>query len=194
MKVVCCLFLAIAVSGCSQQGGSSPGQEATELRREIDSLKNSLAVLSDANNELKSRVDAIEDGSEATPKSAFFDPAGGKGYQYVSTNVSPILISFVDSSPIGDGTKIRLRIGNLSTATYSGIRLTVRYNTRFPDDAASIPTWLERMKHAVAQEANELPPGAWTEVEASLPGIKPDSLGHVVVAAELDSLRLRSSQ
>lgn len=183
--------VTLVLAGCSQQTAITDA-ELVGLRGDISYLKKEAELLSEFRQETRSRLSTLE-GSPGAATWAMFDPAGGKGYQYIATNVSPIIISFVDSSPIGDGTKVRLRIGNVSSATYTGVKLTVRYNTRVPEDPANVPVWNEAMKEVVRDEATELPAGSWAVVEVSLPGIKPDVLGHVVVQAHLDNLRLRAS-
>lgn len=192
MKAKLITLLAFTLVGCSQQRGMTDA-ELVGIRGDISYLKREAEMLSEFRQETRSRLSAIENSStEGTW--AIFDPAGGKGYQYIATNVSPILMSFVDSSSIGDGTKIRLRIGNVSSATYTGVRLTIRYNTRVPQEPSSVPAWNEATKEVVRDEVTELPAGSWAETEVSLPGIKPDSLGHVAVQAHLDNLKLRTSQ
>jgi hypothetical protein len=184
--------MAVMLAGCGSQPGLTSG--------EIAQIKGDLSYLKSAKNEqealqtnLNDRIKALEAVAVNAPNSAFFDPAGGTGYQYISTNVSPIIVSFVDVSPIGDGAKIRLKVGNLTTATYTGVRLDVSYNTRIPEEATQVAAWSKKTRDVSANDASALAPGAWSMVEASLPGIKPDQLGYIVVKAHLDNLSLRTS-
>jgi len=189
-----CVAVAVAaliLSGCSEHGQLTSGDVA-QMKGDLSYLKSSQLRQDDLQSDLASRVKALESAQANAPNSAFFDPAGGPGYPYLSTNVSPVVVSFLDVSPIGDGAKVRLRVGNLSTATYSGIRLDVTYNRRVPQDSTQLDAWNERKKDVSANDASDLAPGAWSIVEASLPGIKPDELGYIVVKAHLDNIRLRS--
>lgn len=182
---------ALATQGCQNSGPSLTAAELAQMRGDLAYLKSSQELQDNLHNALLMRVEGLESAGSA--RTVFLDPAGG-GYQYLQTNVSPVVASFVDAVAQGDGTRIRLRIGNLSSATYSGIELGVTYNKRVPTDPASVDAWNKAGKTITARDAGELPAGAWTIVTASLPGIKPDELGHVALKADFDTLRLRTPQ
>lgn len=185
-------MMLVAMTACSNQAELTSADLA-QMKGDLSYLKSSQARQDEMHAILLERVKALESAAIGAPKAAYFDPAGGTGYQYISTNVSPVIISFIDVAPIGDGAKIRLKVGNLSTATFAGVRLDVRYNKRAPEDGSQLEAWRARIKDSSANDASELAPGAWSVVEASLPGIKPDELGYVEVSAHLDSLKLRVS-
>lgn len=192
LSYVAVAAISITLAACSNQGHLTPA-DVGEIKANLSLLKATQDQQASQQSILTDRIKALEALAVNAPNSAFFDPAGGSGYQYISTNVSPIIVSFVDVSPIGDGAKIRLKIGNLSTATYAGVRLDVSYNTRMPEDATLIAGWSAKTRDVSANDSSSLPPGAWSTVEASLPGIKPDRLGYITVKAHLDNLSLRTS-
>ncbi|HHA2589856.1 TPA: hypothetical protein ACOEA0_000654 [Stenotrophomonas maltophilia] len=191
LSYVAVAVAALILGGCSEHGQLTSADVA-QIKGDLSYLKSSQLRQDDFQSDLASRVKALESARANAPISAFFDPAGGPGYQYISTNVSPVVVSFLDVSPIGDGAKIRLRVGNLSTATYSGVRLDVTYNRRVPEHSTQLAAWNEGKREVSANDASDLAPGAWSIIEASLPGIKPDELGYIVVEAHLDNIRLRA--
>ncbi|WDI91958.1 DUF3251 domain-containing protein [Xanthomonas campestris] len=178
-----------ALAACSP--GAKNSAEVRDLQEDIATMKGALALQANQISGLQDRLTTLDETASKDIRFATLDPAGGAGYQYISTNVAPVLISFVDSAPVGDGTKVRLKVGNLSSAVFSGVELSVVYNTRIPQDGKGIEAWNSSARSVVARNANDIPAGAWTTVEASLPGIKPQDLGHLAVSAKFDSLSLR---
>ncbi|NRP03269.1 DUF3251 domain-containing protein [Stenotrophomonas maltophilia] len=191
-KIFLAVVCVLGAQGCQKSGADlSPG-ELAQIRGDLSYLKSSQQLQDNLHNALMFRVEALE--TSGATRTVFLDPAGGSGYQYLQTNVSPVVAAFVDAMPQGDGTRIRVRIGNLSSATYSGIELGVTYNKRPPSDGAGVEAWNKANRTITARNAGDLPAGAWTIVEASLPGIKPDDLGHIALKADFDTLRLRAPQ
>lgn len=187
------ILTAIAISGCSGTEQPISSAEVGQLKADISFLK----ALGEAQGALidghQKRISELEGAAGRVSDTAYLDPAGGPGYQYIETNVAPIIISFVDSNPIGDGTKARLKVGNLSSATFSGIEFEISYNRRVPQSGDGLARWRGDARTAIAKDARNIPAGAWTIVDVSLPGLKPDELGYMEVKAKLDTLELRKS-
>lgn len=180
-----------ALTACSGSGISpaTVGKMQSEIAIANATIDQQRADIS----RLEIRLAAIESARAAHSDTAYFDPAGGSGYQYVQTNVAPVLLSFVESAPIGDGTRIRLQVGNLSSATLSGLGLTVRYNKRMPA-SGGLDEWNNTLKEVTASDPKDIAPGSWANVDISLPGIKPDELGYLAVQVNLNVLSLRKPQ
>lgn len=179
--VVLGVLWAGAAVGCAQQNGSP---EAQDLRQEVVNLRNEVKTV---NAELVSVRSNLLTLMLKDSRVVQLDPAGGSGYQTLETNVVPLLVSFEDAQPIGDGTRVKLQVGNMTTATINGLALTVSYNRR-NDGAAD---WSSSVKFADSKVASDLAPGAWTNVFVSLPGIKPSDLGFLSIQASVDNLSLR---
>lgn len=188
----CLAVTAVAtLTACSGIGdGASPAQIG-KIQSDIGLAQTSLKLQSEDIQRLENRVALLEARSNDLANTAYLDPAGGKGYQYVQTNVAPVIVSFVDSSAIGDGTRVRLQIGNLSSANFSGVALDVQYNKRMPTAAGGIDEWSKSTLSVTATDPGDVSAGAWAYVDVSLPGIKPDQLGYLAVKVKLDRLSLR---
>lgn len=141
---------------------------------------------------LKQRVDALEaDSARAISTSklepvlvAEFDPAADTGFQLVQTAVTPVLVMFKDVEPLADGARARLQIGNLSAAGLEQANIKVSYRARSGGELLTV-------SQAVLKS---MPPGAWTEVQASLPYVKPSDLGYLAVEVQLSTVTLRKAQ
>lgn len=193
MKPLLTIIAVLSMASCVQtQSPQLNTLELEGLKAELATLRIDVAAQKDEHVALNGRLKAIED--RGLPASTvFLDPAGGGGYGVLNAGVAPILVSFIDSAPIGDGTKVRLKIGNTTSATFNGVDLSINYNRRLPSDGDGFATWSEGLRTAAARIPTALAPGSWTVVSASLPDIKPDSLGYLVVSAKLDSVALRTS-
>lgn len=188
----CLIVAAVAtLTACNGIGdGASPAQIG-KIQSEIGLAQTSLDLQTADIRRLESRIATLEGRSNVLADTAYLDPAGGKGYQYIQTNVAPVIVSFVDSSAVGDGTRIRLQIGNLSSANFSGVALDVQYNKRMPSTADGVDDWNKSLMSIKATDPGDVSVGSWSYVDASLPGIKPDQLGYLAVKVKLDTLSLR---
>ena len=182
----------VALTACS--GSGLPSAELGKMQSDIQLVKTANELQRADIVKLAERLSSLESARLMQSDTAYLDPAGGSGYQYIQTNVTPVLLSFVESSPIGDGTKIRLQVGNLSNATLSGLGLTVRYNKRMPATGAGVEEWNRTLMSTDASDPKDIPAGSWANVDISLPGIKPDELGYLAVKVNLDVLSLRRPQ
>jgi len=191
MRLIVLAISVMAVGGCTRLDQPLSAADVAQIKGDISYLKSSAEMHENFIESLQGRVGRLEGLATGGPNIAYLDPAGGSGYQYIETNVSPIIVSFVDSSAIGDGTKARLRVGNLSSAMFSGIEFDVTYNRRAPQQPESMNDWAKGAMSITAKDARDIPAGAWTIVEVSLPGLKPEELGYLAVKAKLDTLVLR---
>lgn len=181
--------VAIALTACN--GAGMTPEDVGKMRSDLGVVKLAGELQQRDIDKLEARLAALESANSALSDTAYLDPAGGSGYQYIQTNVAPVLVSFVESSPVGDGTKIRLRVGNISNATLSGLELAVRYNKRTPTTGEGLDEWNRTLMNKDASDPKDIPPGAWAFVDVSLPGIKPDELGYLSVKINMNVLSLR---
>lgn len=163
--------------------------EITTLRIEIESLKAQLETERQRGVDSNGRIQALEQRSMG--EWAYLDPAGGTGYATMHTSLAPLMVSFVGAQPIGDGTRIRIQVGNVTSATFSGVDLTVQYNRRVPQDSGDIEKWNSTLRNAEIALTDSIYPGTWNTVAVSLPGIKPDELGYLAVKGKLNVVSLR---
>ena len=183
------LALLAPLVGCDMDIATQT--ETDQLRREIQTLQHELESERQRGVDRSAKITALEQASVNSRQWAYLDPAGGTGYSLVNGGLAPVLLSFTGSEPVGDGTRIRFQVGNMTSATFSGMKLTIRYNTRPPQNGDGFEQWQEKTRTAEVTLTDQIRPGAWNSVVASLPGLKPDELGHLALKPELDVLSLR---
>lgn len=187
VAVLTCLSL---LTGCDGMGTDQAARtEIAALRSEVESLKSQLETQRQRAVDSNGRIQALELASKG--EWAFLDPAGGTGYSMMQTSVAPLMVSFVDSSPVGDGTKVRLQVGNMTSATFSGVGLVISYNRRVPQDVADLEKWNADLRNSSADLTDSIYPGTWNTVSVSLPGIKPEELGYLAIKGKLNVISLR---
>lgn len=185
MRIALALGSLLTLAGCG----------AIDASNEVLSLKYRVQFLEKENSRISNELIALT-GRISTPSTkrdvAYLDPAGDTSYQYLETNVSPLLVSYVGAQPVGDSTRITLKLGNMAAATFSGANLQITYGPRAPKEGGEgLIAWSESLRTTEAKVVSELYSGKWNLVTASLPEIKPDQLGYVSVKANLDVVALR---
>jgi hypothetical protein len=101
-----------------------------------------------------------------------------EGYGIAKTKHGSFTVSCEGVTPYLDGYKVKLSIGNLTSATFNGFKLIVR-------------------PHAIGKEdkeynlTNTLAPGSYTHVTISVTPAKPDEIKRLMVGLELDQISLR---
>lgn len=187
-----CVALAIGYAMCACKGSQDEPSTmfmALEAKAKADAASSETERLAKQLDEMEVRVRTGEILRENDYKSwAYLDPAAGPSYMVAETNVSPILVSFTSVQAVADGSTVSLKLGNLSTARFSGAKLYARYNVRAPSEDSERGAWLKRQRVAEAKVNGDLIPGMWNVVQVSLPGIKPDALGHLEIKVELDTV------
>jgi hypothetical protein len=108
--------------------------------------------------------------------------AVSKGFQRIDSDTGSFLVSCEDVTPYLDGYKIRLRIGNLSSATYNGFKLTVKWGRAMPTTVDQADGGTNSLKEKEMSFTEDLRPGAWNSVEVVLSPAKPDQLKFLVLA------------
>lgn len=141
------LFCASAfLFSCAQP--SPPDQSGA-----LQALKNQVAALTkrlDSNDvTLKghgSRIGELQIWQSSHDYTSIqLDPAQ-RGYGRVDANVGSFAVSLADVRPFADSVKVRLTVGNLSSATFNGAKLTLKYGRRMPngseaDYGAALAAW-----------------------------------------------------
>lgn len=191
------LFLPLVAAGiiACQPAGKDYSGDIARLQADLESVKADLELERVRGVDSNGRIQKLE----AAPRSekiewAILDPAGGDGYSKIDTNLAPILLTFQDSAPVGDGTKIKLQVGNMTSATLAGIKLKINYNVRAPVDRDALSEWSKSTRTIDVTLTDRLYPGTWTAVSASLPGIKPDQLGFIAVKGELNNVVMKTAE
>ena len=160
---------------------------------------------------LQKRIDAIEQQQrtmkgevvalraqrqleESQYKSAEFDPAE-PGFQRIDANYGSFAVSLGDVRQFADSVKVRLDIGNLSSATFTGVKLILRYGPRPPEFGAThwserYNAWQTGLKSREQTLVESIRPANWNPVQIVLPGIEEKQFGYLEVKIETTVIQL----
>jgi hypothetical protein len=130
-------------------------------------------------------------------KAAEFDPAD-EGFQRIDSNVASFAVSIGNLQPYGDGSKLTVKIGNPSAATFSNAKLHVKYGPRYPE--IENPKFAEKFAEVDSKVRTkeialikEIVGASWNPNQIILPGVKPDTLGYVQIRIETDFIHLNQN-
>ena len=162
-------------SACSSNGPSQGRQPAGESTR---SLEDRLSLL-----EKKVEQDEFTHQLD-NDKSIIIKPASD-GYTFAQTDVGPLTFQIATVAPLADGSQVRLKIGNPTSATIS--RLTARVAWGTSDTHGSCLPDANSTKNA---EWQNIPAASWHSVTVAIPALPPTKLGCLV----LDNISVASME
>lgn len=177
------LLVAAVLAGCgpqidapapSQPSASAPADKQAELADRVEYLSAEIG-------DLRDRVDALESGAATVT-------TDGNGYDVARTRFGAFTVSTRGATPYLDGYKVRLRIGNLTTANFTGATLKLEWGPPYNSMRAS-----ERRKNMKKKDVNipnRLTSGSFTEVDVILTPAKPEEIKTFTVGLELNQLGL----
>lgn len=159
-------------------------EQIEDLRREIASLRKSLGSLN-------GRIFRVEINQNANQMVSF--DLTSRSFQRLDTSTGSFLVSILEASPYLDGYRVVLSIGNPSFATYTGFRLTIKWNRNYDWEKyseGSYEAWNKDLREKEVTFPDSLKPGAWNRVEVLLPSTKGDELGYFVLSMATDTVSL----
>jgi hypothetical protein len=187
--------LLLVCGACSDRQGHAPPDDQLAqaiTKGDFDILKSELRSLQ--GEVWRHNYAATAAGHET----AEFDPAD-HGYRMLYSNVGRFAVVLDAVGPQADGVRVRLKFGNLTTASINGGSVHVEWGTRPPDlSKNSTPPkgdpsgdWLNSMKKLDVKFTEHLLPGRWTNVEVTLPGTAPNQFGYMELSKlETDRISL----
>jgi len=162
MNRIIIVFPVIAIL----MGACTSDNKIANLEKEIASLKGKVDSLEQA----RSWDDIIKDIDSI----AYLTP-GLEGYSIVQTDLGRMTVSLEDVQAYANGSRIKLRIGNLTSATVNGANATIEWGS-VNDKGTPI---YESTKAREVTFTQSLRPGAWTTISVVLTGVPPVQLGFV---------------
>lgn len=114
-------------------------------------------------------------------------------FQRLDTDTGFFLISVEEVVPYLNGYKLRLKIGNPSSADYAGPKITVKWNKQYPYDKytqASFEEWQKAGQEKDASLTDILASGSWNKVEVIIAPATVEQLGFVTLTMSTDTVRL----
>lgn len=194
LSFLCLLPLLIA---CDVNPVSKTAMLETEIavqKTEIEALKIEVEAIKERFQTLQNKVWLLEIYKDQH-LSATFDPAGDDGFQRLDTDVGTFAISIKDVKPNADGIKVRIEVGNLTTATISGGTFKLKWGPRMAktenqDIAKNYDEWQKLLVEKEHKFVEDLRPGSWNDVTVSLPGISSEKFGYLEIKMETSQIKL----
>ncbi len=112
-------------------------------------------------------------------------------FQRIDTEVGSLAVSVADVSQFADGVKLKIKLGNLSAATISGVTLHVMYGPRKVGEAdPAWQTWYAKLKNKNVDLTTPLLSGHWNPISIVLPGIEQKDFGYISVTMDATTISL----
>lgn len=138
----------LALAGCSNR--SSTVDDVARLE---------LETLRDKVSELEKRPKVIT--------AAVLSTGDNGSFGFAKTDIGSLAFSLQDVKPFADGSRIKVQIGNPTTARIASLKAKVAYGN---------DSIIRELDHTVL---SELRPASWTTVTIDLAGVKPTELSFV---------------
>ena len=175
-------LFCVLLAGCKQELPAPPPAEAATPPaipsvsvEEFRKLRGQVFLL-------QRRIATLE-SSEATVSTE------EEGYDVARTKFGPITVSTRSATPYLDGYKVKLRIGNMTNASFNGAKLSLGWGPPF--DTNKPEEWANSQKTKEMTLTTKLLSGAFTDVEVTLTPAKPEDIKTFTVGFELNQLELR---
>jgi hypothetical protein len=162
------------------------------LSRELQQLQSKVAELE--------RTVALQgilgDSYRDAHKAAMFDPSASAGFSRVDANLGTFAVSMQDVRPYGDGIRVRANLGNLTSATFDGVELSVTWGARSPYASTDTVTaevyeaWRASLRETTVRLTDNLRPGHWNPVSFLLPATDLRHFGYIEVGIVTDRISL----
>ncbi|WP_084182888.1 DUF3251 domain-containing protein [Nevskia soli] len=154
------LCVALALGACKDNN------DTQQLQRQIDALEK--------------KVQSLENAAFKPVPQVQLDPAT-KSYDYYEDGRYRFAFAIENIRQQADGLVVQISIGNLSTATFSGVSFTVDYGRR-EGESENPATWYSSVREIKNVTApNDIFASRWNIVEVSLPNIKQEDFGYLSI-------------
>jgi len=110
-------------------------------------------------------------------------------YDIARTKYGPFIISQRGLTEFLDGYKLKLAIGNTTSVTFSGAKLTLEWGP--PYDEKNFSKWLDARKKKEVQLTDSFHPGTYTIIEVVISPAKPEEAKEIEVGIEFNQVSLR---
>jgi hypothetical protein len=157
---VCAATFNLALTSCSNS------QPTAYDSGRLDRIENRL------NNV---EVKQIEQGMKLNSW-ALLEP-GNKGFQAIQTEAGSIAVSFQNIRPYGNGSRVELDVGNLTSANISDITADVSWGTA--DEKGYKDKELGKREKYLMEGG--FPAGNWRRYTLDIPAVAPEKLGYIAI-------------
>lgn len=183
IAVLLCVGL---IAGCG--GGGANNQATLKLESEIQFLKDKVGALDGQIQVLKSQQIATLVERLSLPQAwAEFDPQDQKKYTAIQAPAGVVLAVLEKVEPYLDGFTVSMRIGNPTTASYTGVKGKVRWGRQI--DVKQDEKY-NKLSEKEIDLTDSIPSGRWTIVNFNIAPAKSDEVRRIVFEPVFNSLRL----
>ncbi len=200
--LICLAVVSVSFSLHAQAKPPTQADQITSLQREVKRLAAEVSALKRLSAEVRSLQDDLKTMrsdvfraeldiiSLQGKKELWLDPTNPKGYQKLDTDVASFLVSLSDASPYLDGYKVKLSIGNPSTADFNGFEVKAAWGKRLAP-GADYAAWKASLQERTFSMPETLRSGAWNPVEFVLAPAKADSMGTIRFSINVNTVGFR---
>ena len=156
-------------------------EKIADLEKRINKLEGTLSYYKFLIDNKQERSDTIQlDPSEHT-------------FQRLDSDTSYFLVIIDDANPYLNGYRLKLRIGNLSSATFAHVALTIKWAKayeykNFTSDSYNL--WEKSVHEKETTLSANLEPGSWNSVVIDLIPCAPDEMGYLEASIKSPSVIL----
>lgn len=196
-KAAVILGLAAGLSGCKPDAETVA--ELRSLRSTVTEQAQAIAQLKVAHSKLTSDIVKLQDdvfnlrwedaSSDDLAQTAFLSLTE-KGYSVAEMPVGSVLIAVRDVTPYANGVKVKLDVGNPTSATFPGLKLQVAWANAAPGTKNYDSNTHQKKEISIS---GEIKPGAWNTEEIILAPAKPDQVDYVTIKPSAPRVVLRTS-
>ena len=187
MKVA--IVLALLLCGCASHPDDAADIE--KLRAQIASQASQLKALNYIAKDAETLSRRLFVQAQRFD-SAVFDPPTNEGFEKVDTNVAPIVVSVNNIAAYGNGTRVTLAVGNMTSAELDGVTGTAKYGAAHPAlTSATYLDWYGKLGTEKFSVNHPLLPGKWNYTNINLPSIPPAKFGYLEISLSVDSVSLQ---
>jgi uncharacterized coiled-coil protein SlyX len=153
-----------------------PETENAAVDKRLRALEGGLQKQQQGLTALQNRVSSDE--SARKRESGVELRPGVEGYKVVSTDLGKLTVRIQKVEPSGNGSRVTLEVGNLTSADIRGLKATVQCGSL---DSQGQPDYATAQSRAITFNG-ELKAGRWANLSMTLEGVPPGKLGFVFLS------------
>jgi hypothetical protein len=169
-------FEVVALSACGRtRDKAEETAKAQAITAELQALRSQLEVTQQTLRSAESRLQSLEFNTK-WDGTAYLRPGDG-GYSRVQGDIGIFTVKLEDIRTYASGSRIKLKIGNLTSATVDGFGATIDWG---PEVAYGLPDDAKTHTREVTL-SESLEPGKWNFVTLTLEDVPPHEFGFLRV-------------
>lgn len=176
----------VLTTGCG--GGNAQPQVAPQKSRADEQLTQKLADLEKQVSQLQ--TDLFMASLKGPQEMVWFDPQDDKAYQSVNGPAGPILVILEKVEPYLDGFTVQMRLGNPTSAGYTGLSATAKWGRKYDPRKDSEHNKVDDKK---VELKDFLAPGSWTSVKFNIAPATADQVRRIGFAPVFNTIQLRNA-